>query len=105
MQLVHSLASIDNYGHPAGGSKWTLLAELKLPALGFGGFCLQVAGGVGFPVGTNGRDITVGSGIHQAGWPGRALPTPVVENVTGETKVGDDEIWKVSLSLCMLPGD
>lgn len=47
MQLVHSLASIDNYGHAAGGSKWTLLAELKLPALGFGGFCLQVAGGVG----------------------------------------------------------
>ena len=61
MQLVHSLASIDNYGHPAGGSKWTLLAELKLPALGFGGFCLQVAGGPGKPVGTNGRDSN-----HQA---------------------------------------
>jgi len=65
MQLVHSLASIDNYGHPAGGSKWTLLAELKLPALGFGGFCLQAAG--------------------------RALPTPVVENVTGETKVVEND--------------
>ena len=65
MQLVHSLASIDNYGHPAGGSKWTLLAELKLPALGFGGFCLQVAGGVGFPVGTfSVRDINRGDSIH-----------------------------------------
>ena len=42
--------------------------------------------------------------LHQTQWPGRALPTPVVENVTGEMKVGMmRSIGKVSLCwLCCL---
>ncbi|CAK9083304.1 unnamed protein product [Durusdinium trenchii] len=41
IQLVRSLPSVTNYGSDAGGAKDTLLAEVKLPPLGFSGFCLQ----------------------------------------------------------------
>ncbi|CAL1165307.1 unnamed protein product, partial [Cladocopium goreaui] len=57
VQLARSLPSVTNYGRPAGGASLTLLAQLTLPALGFGGFCLQETGS--------------------------ALPIPAIENVTG----------------------
>ena len=44
LQLSQALPSLTNYGQPAGGANLTLLAELRLPALGYGGYCLQLAG-------------------------------------------------------------
>jgi len=41
VQLVDSLPSVTNYGAPAGGASKTLLAQLPLPALGAGSFCLE----------------------------------------------------------------
>ncbi|CAE7688933.1 unnamed protein product [Symbiodinium pilosum] len=44
IQLVESLQSLTNYGAQAGGAAHTLLALVKLPAVGHASYCLQTAG-------------------------------------------------------------
>ena len=55
-------------GSPAGGASLTLLAQLKLPALGFGGFCLQVTSGGSW----NGRE-SLGTLVAPRTWHQRWL--------------------------------